>query len=107
MPCVLYRAITQREYDDIVELGNRFRIREFTLEAKQFAISEECGHYYGHHIVEQFDRVPYILVRVELLEERFCAETMPLDDCIGVSIDQNEIEAFNASIVSFDVINLN
>ncbi|MCW3070478.1 MAG: hypothetical protein JWO44_368 [Bacteroidetes bacterium] len=107
MACTLYRAITQREYDDILTQGNRFRIREFTLEAKQFAVSEECGHYYGREIVMRFDRVNYILLRVTLNLSAFCQDVMVLDDCRGVTIPFDRLEGFNNAITELVPVNLN
>ncbi len=107
MEYTLYRAVTQREYNDIVAQGNRFRCIERSLEAKQFAISEECGHYYGKEIVMRLDRVPYILVQVVINIQEFCRNVMQLDDCNGVSIDKSELDSFNNAILSITPINLN
>jgi hypothetical protein len=107
MECVLYRAVTQREYDDIVNQGNRFRCIERSLEAKQFAVTEECGHYYGREIVMRLDKVQYILIRVVLNVKMFCDDVMRLDECDGVSIDMQDLEHFNNSITGLMPINLN
>ena len=107
MECILYRAVTQREYDDIIKQGNRFRCIERSLEVKQFAISEECGHYYGKEIVRRIDRVEYILVRVVINNKLFCNDVMRLDDCDAVSIDMQNLEEFNNAITSVNPINLN
>jgi len=107
MECILYRAVTQREYNDIVIQGNRFRCIERSLEAKQFAVSENCGHYYGKEIVMRLDKVPYILLQVVLNIQIYCDNAMQLDDCNGVSIDKQELEIFNDSILRITPINLN
>lgn len=107
MECILYRAITQREYDDILSQRNRFRCIPRGLEAKQFAVSEECGHYYGREIVMAIDRVQYILIRVVLNIQAFCSDIMQLDDCNAVSIDMQNLEEFNDAIVSITPTNLN
>ena len=107
MECILYRAITQREYNDIVAQGNRFRCVERSLEAKQFAVNEECGHYYGREIVMRLDRVQYILIKVELNLQQFCQEIMRLDDCNAVSIDLQDLALFNEAIIRISPINLN
>ncbi|MDX1908010.1 MAG: hypothetical protein SF053_13325 [Bacteroidia bacterium] len=106
MECVLYRAVTQREYDDILSQQNRFRCTERSLEAKQFAISEDCGHYYGREIVERIDRVSYILVQVVVNVSQFCEDVMQLDDCYAVSIDMQDLEDFNNAIISLTSISL-
>ena len=107
MDCILFRAVTQREYDDIIKQGYRFRSTERSLEDKQFAISEDCGHYYGREIVMKLDRVQYILLRVVVNIQRFCEQVMQLDDCQAVSIDREQLEAFNNAIDRIDPINLN
>ncbi len=107
MECILYRAVTQREYDDIVVQGNRFRCTERSLEAKQFATSEHCGHYYGREIVMRIDKVQYILVQVVLNIQHFCNDVMRLDDCDAVSIDKQFLENFNGAIVNLTPVNLN
>lgn len=107
MECILYRAVTQREYDDIIAQGNRFRCTERSLEAKQFAISEECGHYYGREVVMRIDKVQYILVQVILNLQQFCEDVMRLDDCDAVSIDKRFLDRFNEAIVQLIPLNLN
>ena len=107
MEYTLYRAVTQREYNDILAQGNRFRCIERSLEAKQFAITEECGHYYGKEIVMRLDRVPYILVKVVLNIQKYCKNVMQLDDCNGVSIDKHDLESFNSAILQIIPLNLN
>lgn len=107
MACTLYRAITQREYDDILAQGNRFRIREFTLEAKQFAVSEECGHYYGREIVMRLDRVHYILLRITVKLNEFCQDVMRYDDCDGITVYAEQIDTFNNAITELVPVNLN
>lgn len=107
MECILYRAVTQREYDDIIAQGNRFRCTERSLEAKQFAISEACGHYYGKEVVMRIDRVQYILVKVVLNLQQFCNDVMRLDDCEAVSVDKQYLEIFNNAIVHLSPVNLN
>ncbi len=107
MECILYRAVTQREYDDIVAQGNRFRCTERSLEAKQFATTELCGHYYGREVVMRLDRVQYILVQVVLNIQQFCEDVMRLDDCDAVSIDKQYLDSFNESIVQVTPVNLN
>lgn len=107
MECILYRAVTQREFDDILAQGNRFRCTERSLEAKQFAITEDCGHYYGREIVMRLDRVQYILIQVVLNISRFCTDVMRLDDCNAVSIDMQYLEDFNEAITRVTPINLN
>jgi hypothetical protein len=107
MDCILYRAVTQREYDDIIAQGNRFRCIERSLEAKQFAVSELCGHYYGREIVTRIDRVQYILIQVIVNIRKFCNDVMRLDECDAVSIDIRRLEEFNNAIVSIVPINLN
>jgi hypothetical protein len=107
MECILYRAVTQREYDDIIAQGNRFRCTERSLEAKQFARSEDCGHYYGREIVMRIDKVQYILLRVVLNIQHFCNDVMRLDDCDAVSIDKQYLENFNGAIVNLTPVNLN
>ena len=107
MECILYRAVTKWEYNDIVAQGNRFRCTERSLEAKQFAVSEDCGHYYGREIVMKFDKVEYILVQVILNVQQFCDEVMPLDNCTGVSIHIQNLELFNDAISGITPINLN
>lgn len=104
MECILYRAITPREYNDIVSQGNRFRCIERSLEAKQFALTKECGHYYGKEIVMQFDRVNYILIQVVLNIQKFCADKIRLDNCNAVSIDKSNLNEFNNAIQSLTVI---
>jgi hypothetical protein len=106
MPCILYRAVTQWEYEDILAQGNRFRPKPDggSLEVKQFAISEQCGNYYGKEIVQRWDNVDYILIRVELNVPEFCKDVMPLDDCFAVSIQYNSLNEFNNAIVEFSVI---
>ncbi len=105
--CTLYRAVTQSEYNDIIAQGNRFRCIPRSLEAKQFAVSAECGHYYGREVVMRLDRVAYILIAVILDEQQFCQDVMHLDDCDGVSINMLDLPAFNDAIVSITPINLN
>lgn len=107
MEYILYRAVTQREYNDIVIQGNRFRCIERSLEAKQFAVSEYCGHYYGKEIVMRLDKVPYILLQVVLNIQIYGNNVMQLDDCNGVSIDKLELENFNNAIIRIKPINLN
>lgn len=107
MECILYRAVTQREYEDIIAQGNRFRCTERSLEAKQFAISEKCGHYYGREVVMRIDRVQYILIQVVLNLQQFCSDVMRLDDCEAVSIDKQDLDRFNEAIVNLSTINLN
>ena len=107
MECILYRAVTQREYDDIIAQGNRFRCTERSLEAKQFALSEQCGHYYGREVVMRIDRVQYILVQVVLNLQQFCSDVMRLDDCYAVSIDKQYLDSFNEAIVQLSLVNLN
>lgn len=107
MECILYRAVTQREYDDIIAQGNRFRCTERSLEAKQFAISEQCGHYYGREVVMRIDRVQYILVQVVLNLQQFCSNVMRLDECDAVSIDKQYLEIFNNAIINLSPVNLN
>lgn len=107
MECILFRAVTQREYDDILNQNNRFRCIPRGLEAKQFAVSEECGHYYGREIVMGIDKVHYILLKVVLDIQRFCKEVMRLDDCNAVSIDMQYLEEFNNAIVSIAPVNMN
>lgn len=107
MECILYRAVTQREYDDIVNRGNQFRCKPGMLECKQFAISEICGHYYGREIVMRNDMVEYILIQVVLNIQMFCNDVMRLDDCDGVSIDMQNLEEFNNAITRVTPINLN
>lgn len=107
MECILYRAVTQIEYDDIISQGNRFRCTERSLEAKQFATSETCGHYYGREVVMRLDRVQYILVRVVLNLQYFCQDIMRLDDCDAVSIDKQYLDSFNEAIIQLTPINLN
>jgi hypothetical protein len=107
MECILYRAVTQLEFDDIIAQGNRFRCIERSLEAKQFALSEQCGHYYGREVVMRLDRVQYILIRVVLNLQRFCEGVMRLDDCDAVSIDKQDLESFNNAIVHLSPVNLN
>lgn len=104
MECTLYRAVTQREYNDIVSQGNRFRCTERSLEAKQFAVTENCGHYYGKEIVMRLDKVPYILLQVVLNIQIYCNNVMQLDDCNSVSIDKQELENFNDSIIQVTII---
>ncbi len=106
MECILYRAVTQREYDNIIALGNRFRCIPRGLEAKQFAISEECGHYYGREIVLKYDKVQYILVKVVLNLHQFCKDVLRLDDCDAVSIDKHNLENFNDAIINLTPLNL-
>lgn len=106
MECILYRAVTQKEYDDIIAHGNRFRCIERSLEAKQFAISEQCGHYYGREIVMRIDRVEYILIQVVLNIQKFCNEVMRLDDCDAVSIDKQHLDIFNNAIVHLSPVNM-
>jgi hypothetical protein len=107
MECILYRAVTQREYDDIIAQGNRFRCTERSLEAKQFAISEACGHYYGREVVMRIDRVQYILIQVVLNIQKFCGDVMRLDECDAVSIDMRLLDYFNDAIIQISPINLN
>src|SRR5689334_3432632 len=107
MDCILYRAVTQSEYDDIIAQGNRFRCILRGLEAKQFAVNEDCGHYYGREIVMKIDRVQYILIKVVLSLEEFCGGVMRLDDCDAVSIDKKNLDSFNAAIVEVTPLNLN
>ncbi|MCW3102303.1 MAG: hypothetical protein JWO09_743 [Bacteroidetes bacterium] len=107
MECILYRAVTQREYDDIIAQGNRFRCTERSLEAKQFATSEHCGHYYGREIVMRIDKVHYILVQVVLNTQYFCKDVMRLDDCDAVSIDKKFLDNFNGAIIHLTAVNLN
>jgi hypothetical protein len=106
MECVLYRAITPREYNDILTQGNCFRCTNESLEAKQFAVNEDCGHYYGKEIVMRFDKVQYILIQVVLDIKKFCDEKLLLDDCTAVSIDKKNLDDFNAAITSITRINL-
>jgi len=107
MECILYRAVTQWEYDDIIDQGNRFRCIERSLEAKQFAVSEACGHYYGREVVMRVDRVKYILIQVVLNIQHFCNDVLRLDDCDAVSIDQQYLDPFNNAIVQIIPLNLN
>lgn len=107
MEYTLYRAVTQREYNDIISQGNRFRCIERSLEAKQFAVTEECGHYYGKEIVMRLDRVPYILLQVIINIREFCNNVMQLDDCNGVSIEMVDLDRFNGSILQIIPLNLN
>lgn len=107
MPCILYRAVTQREYDDIIALGNKFRCTDRSLEAKQFAINESCGHYYGKEIVMRIDKVQYILIQVVLSIDLFCSDVMQLDDCKAVSVDKRNLDEFNNAIVGLTPVNLN
>ncbi len=107
MEYTLYRAVTQREYNDIVAQGNRFRCTERSLEAKQFAVTEECGHYYGKEIVMRLDRVPYILLQVIINIKEFCNNVMQLDDCNGVSIEKTDLDRFNGSVLQIIPLNLN
>jgi hypothetical protein len=107
MACILYRAVTQREYDDIIAQGNRFRCIPRGLEAKQFVVNEECGHYYGREIVMRCDRVQYILIQVVLNLERFCQEILRLDDCNAVSVDEKDLVTFNQAIENITPLNLN
>lgn len=107
MEYTLYRAVTQREYNDIVLQGNRFRCIEQSLGAKQFAVTEECGHYYGKEIVMRLDRVPYILLQVIINIQEFCNNVMQLDDCNGVSIEKADLDRFNGSILQIIPLNLN
>jgi hypothetical protein len=106
MECTLYRAVTQREYNDIITQGNRFRCTERSLEAKQFAVSEDCGHYYGREIVMRIDKVQYILVQVVLNNQHFCNDVMRLDDCDAVSIDKQFLDNFNCAITHLAPVNL-
>jgi hypothetical protein len=105
--CTLYRAVTQIEYNDILILGNKFRCIERSLEVKQFAVSETCGHYYGREIVMRLDRVQYILLRVTLSIQAFCNDIIQLDDCDGVSIDKSVLEEFNSAIIQIMPIDEN
>jgi len=107
MECILYRAVTQREYNDILEQNNRFRCIERSLEAKQFAVNEECGHYYGREVVMRLDRVQYILIQVVLNIQDFCKDVLQLDDCKCVSIDMQDLDEFNNAITGIIPINLN
>jgi hypothetical protein len=107
MQCILYRAVTQREYDDILKQNNRFRCIPRGLEAKQFAVTEDCGHYYGKEIVMAIDQVKYILVRVVLNIKEICNDIMRLDECNAVSIDMRDLERFNNAIISVVPVNLN
>jgi hypothetical protein len=107
MHCILYRAVTQMEYDDIIANGNRFKCIDRSLEVKQFAISEQCGHYYGREVVMKIDRVQYILVQVVLSLHQFCGNVMRLDDCDAVSIDKQDLDSFNEAIVQLLPINKN
>ena len=107
MECTLYRAITQREYDDIIDQGNRFRCTERSLEAKQFAVNEDCGHFYGREVVMRLDKVQYILVQVVLNIQMFCQDILRLDDCDAVSIDKGDLEEFNNAITRITAVNLN
>jgi hypothetical protein len=107
MECILYRAVTQKEYDDIIAQGKRFRCIERSLEAKQFATSEQCGHYYGREIVMRIDRVQYILIQVVLNMQQFCNQVMRLDDCDAVSIDKQHLDIYNNAIVSLSPVNMN
>lgn len=106
MECILYRAVTRREYDDIIAQNNRFRCVQLMMEVKQFAVSEECGHYYGREIVMKLDRVPYILIQVILDVKKFCEEVLRLDDCNAVSIDLKDLEEFNRAIIEITPLNL-
>lgn len=105
MDCILYRAVTQTEYDDIVNQGNRFRSIISSLEDKQFAIDEDCGHYYGREIVMRCDKVDYILIKVTVSISSYCDDVINLDNCKGVSVDRDLIEEFNDSIISFERVN--
>lgn len=107
MECILYRAVTQREYDDILKQNNRFRCTERSLEAKQFAVTEECGHYYGREVVMRFDHVQYILIQVVLNIKDFCKDVLQLDDCNSVCIDMQDLDEFNNAITGIIPINLN
>ena len=109
MSCTLFRAVTQWEYDDIQQQGNRFRssYERSSLEVKQFAVSEKCGHYYGKVVVQQYDNVHYILVRVELNIDSFCDDVMQLDDCFSVCIYPENMNQFNEAIVECSIVNYN
>ena len=107
MECILYRAVTQKEYDDILAQGNRFRCTERSLEAKQFAVNEQCGHYYGREVVMRIDRVQYILIQVKLNLQQFCKDVIRLDDCDAVSIDKQYLDSFNDAIIQLTPVNLN
>jgi len=91
LDCILYRAVTPVEYQDIVNQGNRFRSTEFSLEDKQFAINEDCGHYYGREIVMRCDKVDYILIKVTVSKSFFCIGVIQLDSCDAISIDRDLI----------------
>ena len=104
--CILYRAVTAWEWEDIKNQGNSFRSIPRSLEDKQFAISEACGHYYGREIVQRMDRVDYILLKVIIDVHQYCAEgrIMRLDDCDAVSIDRDELNHFNTCILKIEVV---
>lgn len=104
MPCILYRAVTELEYTDIVDQGNKFRVTKYSLEAKQFAVSEDCGHYYGREIVMKIDQVDYYLVEVIVDKDKFCLDVMRLDECDAVSIHFELLEEFNTSIISLKTL---
>jgi len=105
MDCILYRAVTPTEYQDILEQGNKFRTTQFSLEDKQFAIDESCGHYYGREIVMRCDKVNYILIRVILSISSFCEDVLRLDSCKAISIDRDSLDDFNNSIMNIVRVN--
>lgn len=104
--CILYRAVASWEWEDIKTQGNRFRGVPRSLEDKQFAVSEDCGHYYGREIVQRMDRVDYILLKVRVDTNQYCAtgRVMRLDDCNAVSIDRDELHHFNTCILNIEVV---
>ena len=105
MPCQLFRAVTKNEYDDISSKGNRFRPQPGGIECKQFAVSEDCGHYYGREVVRKLDHVDDILLRVVLSKDVFCLGVIVLDNCKAVAIDRTQIDDFNECIVEIAVVN--
>ena len=100
----LYRAVTKREYNDILLQDKHFRCTEWSLEAKQFATTEQCGHYYGKEIVMRLDKVPYILLHVVINNQMFINNVLSLDNCTAVSIDKKDLDHFNAAIISISPI---
>ena len=107
MSVFVYRAVTQWEYDDIISQNYQFRpsVKHSSLEAKLFTYDLDCGHYYGRAIVQQFDNVDYILLKVNVPNNNYFEPARQMDDCDAVSVNYDDLDAFNKSIIEISKIN--